>query len=625
MNFLFKYLMKEKPLFFVYCFFMIFGAMFLMAQANLLSHVMSFTFNLNAVNVNVTDTISNILSNNDTNNDTVWNKFFQFINIISTKGNLEATKYVVAVKDFSLIFIIFVFVFTFISVNQIINFLRDFVSQYLSKKVTMHIRNEVFNKMIVLPSSLFKSKKSGDLVSRVINDVGVIDGSIHAFLENIFYTPIICVVGISVLFYINYSFTLVILLIVVVLGFVLNIISKYVKKHAQIMTMQIADITSHITLTVYGIDIIKIFNRETWEKKRFYQLLKECLHVTRSQILVTRLTTPITEIIGILGIMVIIFYGANLVWQKQLTINDIFNFLIVALYVTPFLQKLGNILIVKQTLDVAINRLYEIFNVTCEVEIDSLIPKRKLVNYQGKIEFKNVDFKYDLNSSTKTLDNISITVNNGQVIAFVGSSGGGKSTLLNLIPLLLEPTNGFILYDDIPHNQLERSSIRSQLAFVTQESILFPVSIKENILYGDQNASDEQLFKAAKMANIHDFILTLPNGYKTNIGERGLKLSGGQKQRISIARAILKNPKILILDEATSALDNQSEREVQKALSLLMKQQTTLVVAHRLSTILNADQIIVLDKGKIVEQGTHKELIQDLNGAYKKLYDLQFK
>ena len=357
------------------------------------------------------------------------------------------------------------------------------------------------------------------------------------------------------------------------------------------------------------------------KNESFKVLLKRHIASSRLERIFTKLNTPLTEISGTLIVFGIIFYGANLIWKEQMVMEDIFQFVIMMIYVAPYIRKISSAILIHKEMTVYTERLEGILKQKVEKISVKRYPK-ETINFQGNIQLKNIFYRYP-NCNEWTLNNVSFSVKAGEFIAFVGPSGGGKTTLMKLIPALIQAQKGSIFFDDCETSELSLAFIRSQTAYVSQDSILFNENIKKNIAYGNLSANFEEIVQAAKKAHIHDFILSQEKGYETIVGEGGLTLSGGQKQRLCIARAILKKPCILLLDEATSALDASSEKAVQKAMESLLKKQTMFVIAHRFSTIMNADKIFVIEKGKIIEQGSHKELSKK-GALYQKLHQLQF-
>ena len=375
----------------------------------------------------------------------------------------------------------------------------------------------------------------------------------------------------------------------------------------------------HIQNVFFAMDIIKVFNRVQYEKLKFKRLIKIFIFNSTSERALIELNRPLSEMFGSFALIAIFTFGTFKIWQGEMKFDQMMEFVVILFFIAPYIQRLTRLIFIKQKMDVYGKRIEETLKIPQEIEREDL---GRLRDFSGRLTVKNLGFSYP-QQETPAIKNIHLEVEAGSFIAIVGASGSGKSTFVNLIPKLLIPSQGSIYFDGQDYRQISLKSIREQIAYVSQESILFPGTIRDNIRYGNLNASDKEIIEAAKHAYIHDFIMQREGQYDALIGERGMKLSGGQRQRICIARAILKKPKILILDEATSALDTHSERAVQQAIESLLHQQTTFVIAHRLSTILNADKIIVFEEGTLIEQGTHQKLLES-GGVYAKLYQIQF-
>jgi ATP-binding cassette, subfamily B, bacterial MsbA len=384
-----------------------------------------------------------------------------------------------------------------------------------------------------------------------------------------------------------------------------------------------ADITSILQETISGVKIVKAFSMEKYENKKFMDQTHGFLKLIIKVVRIRNASSPITEILSVVVGVIIIYYGGILVLQtKVLTGSEFIGFLLAIFQLMPPIKELSSVNNRIQESSAAADRIFEILDT--RPAIRNIDKPANLKSFNNSIEFRNVSFRYD-DSDELILDNISFKVKKGEILAFVGPSGGGKSTLVDLIPRFYDPSSGVILLDNLDIKEINIGDLRRFMGIVTQETFLFNESVKNNIAYGLTEFPLEKIIEAAKTANAHNFIIEMPNGYDTVIGERGVKISGGQRQRLSIARALLKNPEIMIFDEATSALDNESELLVQEAIERLMINRTTFVIAHRLSTIRNANRIIVLDRGRIVQYGTHDDLIQNEKGLYRKFYEMQFR
>ncbi len=383
------------------------------------------------------------------------------------------------------------------------------------------------------------------------------------------------------------------------------------------------NITATIQEAISGIKIVKAFGMENYENNKFMNITQKYFKTVLKKIRIQNISSPSTEFIAVIVGVVIIYYGGILVLvDKTMRASEFLGFLFAVFQMIPPMKTMATVNNKIQESIAAGNRIFEVIDT--EPKIKNIDRPIIIDGFKNGLEFENVTFKYD-DSDEIILDNLSVTANMGEIIALVGGSGAGKTTFVDLIPRFFDPTSGRILIDGNDIKDVSLESLRKLMGIVTQETVLFNESVLKNIAYGLDNYPLEKIIEVAKIANAHNFISDMPNGYDTVIGEHGTKLSGGQRQRLSIARALLKNPPIMIFDEATSALDNESEMLVQEAIERLMTNRTTFVIAHRLSTIRNADRILVLDKGTIVQQGKHDELLQNEKGLYKKLYELQFR
>lgn len=482
------------------------------------------------------------------------------------------------------------------------------------------IRNDIYNKVLRLPLSFFSEEKKGDILTRVSTDVNEIDASICSSLDTLIKNPILIVVYMGGLVALSWQLTLFTLLVVPVLAIAIGKIGKSLKANSILQQTKLSDSISQFEETLGGLRIIKAFIAEKKMQTRFEKVNDEFRDIANKVAIRQSAAHPVSEFLGTVMIVIVLWFGGYLIFSGKTNLDGgVFIYYLVILYST--LQPLKDIskagYAVQKGL-ASIERINKILN--AENNIKEIENPKQANNLNESIEFKNVSFAYD--SSREILHDISLKVKKGETIALVGQSGSGKSTLVDLIPRFHDVTSGEIDIDGEDVRNMSLNSLRGLIGNVNQEAILFNDTIFNNIAFGVDDATQEQVEAAAKIANAHDFIMEMEAGYQTNVGDRGGRLSGGQRQRISIARAILKNPPILILDEATSALDTESERLVQDALEKLMKTRTTIAIAHRLSTIKNANTIYVLHEGKIVEKGSHEELIE-LGGYYKKLNDMQ--
>ena len=498
-------------------------------------------------------------------------------------------------------------------------YLSFYILNPLKNKIVNHLRTEIYHKILQLPIGYFTEQKKGDLISRSTNDVGEVEGSLVGALEGWIRDPLTIIINFAVLFYISPQLTLAILICIPVIGFILGRISRTLKKQSNEAAIKNGESLSIIDETLNGLRVIKAFNVETLLKNKFDNTSNELLTAKNKISRRRDLASPVSEVLGVLVFVGILWFGGQLVLGKKIPLAPSTFLAYLALFyniINP-VKALSTSFSNLQKGSAAIIRIEEVLNTP--VTVDDNPTGKQLTSFNDSIEFRNVQFAY---GDALILDNINLVVKKGQTIALVGSSGAGKSTLADLVPRFHDVTSGEILIDGINIKAYSLHAVRSLMSIVTQEPILFNDTIGNNIALGKQEATDEQIITAAKIANAHDFIMKKEGGYKSNTGDRGSKLSGGEKQRLTIARAVLKNPPILVLDEATSSLDTESERLVQDAINKMMKNRTSIVIAHRLSTIRHADEIIVLQKGKIVERGSHDELLSQ-NGFYRKLVEMQ--
>ena len=486
--------------------------------------------------------------------------------------------------------------------------------------IVRDMRTQLYNKIVSLPIGFFAKKRKGDIMARMIGDVGEVENSIATSLDMLIKNPMFIIIYIATLFYISWELTLFTLCVVPSLGWVMGVIGRKLKARSAVAQQKLGETTSQMEETLGGLRIIKAFLAEKKMSARF----KKCSDELRSAIMRVSMRQasahPVSELLGTVLIVVVLLFGGSLILgdSSPMSAASFIYYLTILYSVINPLKDLSkatyNIprgLASMERIDAILKAENHITDGEKGVVIDEMM--------EG-IEYKNLSFSYD--GERDVLKNISLKIPKGKTVALVGQSGSGKSTMVDLLPRFYDVQQGEITIDGVNIKDMTVESLRSLMGNVNQEAILFNDSFYNNITFGVKNATMEQVIEAAKIANAHDFIMETEDGYNTNVGDRGCRLSGGQRQRISIARAILKNPPILILDEATSALDTESERLVQEALERLMKDRTTIAIAHRLSTIKNADEICVLRDGEIVERGKHEELLK-LDGVYKRLNDMQ--
>ena len=504
-------------------------------------------------------------------------------------------------------------------VRNIFRYIGSLMLIYYRVGVAKDLRTSIYQKILTLPVSFFTEQRKGDMMSRMSNDVGDVEGSILGSLAELFNAPFMLISTLITLFYLSPELTFFTLLVLPVMGTLIALIGKSLKKQAHEAQIEMGNIFSIVDETLKSAKVIKIFNADKLLNNRFTTSINKWLNAAVGVGKKRELASPMSEFLGSITFLIITWYGGKQIIENQsLSPEEFLVFLAMFFQILPPAKSLANSISTIQKGGPALERVIEILDADIKIdEKENPIPIQTLEN---SIEFKNVGFYY--NEDRTILKNFNLTIPRGKTVALVGQSGSGKTTIANLLARFYDATEGEILIDGNNIKDLKVRDYRKMIGMVTQESVLFNDSVYNNILMGKPDADREEVEAAAKIANAHDFILNLSDGYDTNIGDDGNKLSGGQKQRVSIARAVLKNPPIMILDEATSALDTESERFVQEALEKMMKNRTSLVIAHRLSTIQKADWIVVMERGMILEQGTHKELI-DKNGAYKKLVELQ--
>lgn len=497
---------------------------------------------------------------------------------------------------------------------------QSYLVSYVGQRVIIDVRSVLFRKFQRMPLSYYDKQQTGTVMSYITNDVAVMQSAIVDNLIELVTESSILIGSLAMMIYLDWKLSLLTLMTIPLVGFAMRIFGRKLKRSSTVIQERAAEITSLLQESISAIRVVKSFVRESYEIKRFEQQNWRNFQAAMKNVKLTSLLTPTVEFLAAIAVTFIVWFGGYEVVNEVITAGELVAFLTYAVNLANPVKRLSRVYAAIQKAMAAAERVFNVMDL--DEKITDLPDAKPLPPIKGKVEFKDITFSYK--EGQPAIQHISLKAEPGQMIALVGPSGSGKSTIANLIPRFYDVDSGVISIDGHDIRKVTTDSLREQIGLVPQETMLFSTSVRENIRYGRLDATDDEVIEAARAANAEEFIKDLPEGYDTKLGERGLNLSGGQRQRLAIARAILKNPRVLILDEATSALDTESEKIVQDALDKLMVGRTSFVIAHRLSTIFNADQIFVVENGHLREHGTHEELLA-AGGLYSNLYNIQFR
>jgi subfamily B ATP-binding cassette protein MsbA len=544
------------------------------------------------------------------------------IKVLLNNFNYYLTDYISVHGKVGALALISVMVIVMFFLKNIFRYLGQFFISPVRTGIVRDLRNRMYEKVLRLPLSYFSNERKGDLISRMSNDVWEIEWSIFQSIEVMFREPITVLIFLGTMFVISAKLTLFVLILLPIAGFLIGAIGSGLRRASARAKHEMGLLISTIEETLSGLRVIKAFAAEDFSKRKFSAINDAHRRHEISSLRRRDLSSPMSEFLGAAAMAVVLYFGGKLVMEDENTLEpgNFIAFIAIFSQLIPPAKTFTDAYYNVQKGLASAERINKILD--ADISIRDKDNPIHLLDFNHSIEYRNVSFAYIKGDTGWVLKNFNLKIEKGKTIALVGQSGSGKTTLADLLPRFYDLEQGEILLDGENIKDYKLADLRNMMGIVTQESILFNDTVFNNIAFGMESATEEDVIHAAKIANAHDFIMQMPDGYQNNIGDRGGKMSGGQRQRLSIARAVLKNPPILILDEATSALDTESERLVQDAITRLMQNRTVLVIAHRLSTIQHADEIIVLKKGEIIERGKHNELLAK-NGEYKKLYDLQ--
>lgn len=523
-------------------------------------------------------------------------------------------------KDVRMLYLIAASIVVVFIIRGLFFYGQSYLMSWVGQRVVIDIRGAIFRKLQRLSMSFYDKNKTGTIMSYVTNDVAALQVAMVDKAVELVTEGLVLIGSIAAMLWLDWKLTLFTFCTFPVVLWFMDFFGKKIRRNGGRIQECTAELTSVLQEVVSSARVVKSFVREDYEIKRFDAQNMTNFYANMKNIKLNALLTPTVELVAAIGVTVVMWYGGMSVINGAITAGSLVAFLVYAVNIANPIKRLTKVVASIQQALAAGERVFGILDL--EENIKELPSAKLLPPVQGYVEFKHVDFAY--NEDEQVIEDLSFKVNRGQIVAIVGPSGAGKSTIASLLPRFYDVTNGSIVIDGEDIRNVTLNSLREQVGIVPQETLLFNGSVYDNILYGRLDATKEEVEAAAKAANAHDFIMGLPEGYDTMLGDRGVNISGGQRQRISIARAILKNPQILILDEATSALDTESERIVQEALDRLMVGRTSFVIAHRLSTIKNADRILVMEKGRLVEDGSHEELMAQ-EGLYAHLYRIQYR